>query len=495
MRNNNTRIAVNFILNADSYKNDHGRMLKHGVQYMEGSIIPRKPSRHSTHVCSFGVQIVLKDYMSGIQITKEAIDIAEREITRAGYQFNRERWEYIVSEYGGKIPLTIRAVPEGTIIPVGVPQVRVFNTDPKVVWLVGYVETMLQRGVWYPSTVASNAYSLKCLIAGVMRRHTGNGDPNSVAYHVHNFGDRGAPCYEAAVLSGASHAVFFSGSDSLASNMHINDWYNSDGSYLSSVLASEHSVTCSNSDASRRNDFNMALKMLCILKEQISYVKETGNGAPVVSMVIDTYDAFRFVRDFLGTELKQMIIELGELGGKVVARPDSGNPVEMTIKIIELFMEKFGYTVNEQGYKVLPKYLGVLQGDGINEDSIREIIAVLDEKKISIENQLFGMGGGMTHPAKGRDTFSYAMKATAQFVDGAWEDLFKDPITDVGKRSLRGRQTTYRCKESGKIFAERIELQDVNPMIEDMMVDVFVNGELVNESTFDEVRERANQNI
>ena len=237
--------------------------------------------------------------------------------------------------------------------------------------------------------------------------------------------------------------------------------------------------------------------MLDILEQAVDRFQKTGKGVPVVSIVIDTYDAFRFVKDYLGRDLKDRVIELGKKGGKVVVRPDSGDPVEMPIRILEILLSIFGYTVNEQGYKVLPSYIGVIQGDGINSKSIRQICVELEKRKIALSNIVFGMGGKLTHPERGRDTFSFAMKASAQYNsnDGHWIDLFKNPITDAGKRSLKGRVTTLKSKTDNSIIADRIELLDINKNLEDMMIDVFLDGESLNESTFEEVRERANADL
>lgn len=481
-------LNVNFILNADSYKNNHEGMLKAGLVSFESNIIPRKPSKYATHITVVGMQYFLKMYLD-IRITMEDIDEAEEEITAMGMTFDRSRWEYIVEKYDGKIPLQIRAVPEGTVVPVGCPVARVISTDPKVLFLVSYIETQIQRGVWFPSTVASNARSIKEVLQETMLRHAGH---KNVAFHLHNFGDRGASSNESAILAGMAHAVYFDGSDCMQANRNIKHWYNTKTNYLSSVDATEHSVTCSNSDAENRDDFNMAIKAVRLWEQKVL----SSAAVKVLSVVIDTYDAYRFTREYIGSKLKRTIQEIGASGGRLVLRPDSGNAVTMPIEIIEILMEKFGYTVNQFGYRVLPSYIGVIQGDGINEDSIREIIALLDEKKISLENIVFGMGGKLVHPPKGRDTYSFAMKGTSQTTEnGIEEDLFKDPITDVGKQSLKGKVTTFKCKQSGKIFHDRISLLDVNPFIEDMMVDVYVNGVLMNESTFDEVRERANKGL
>lgn len=489
-------LNVNFILNVDSYKTGHDAMMKEGVIALESNIVARKPTKYTSHVVMMGLEIYLQEYLD-VTITMADIDEAEVETTERGDDFDRGFWEHIVNTYGGKLPLHIRAIPEGTVVPVGVPLVRSFSTDTRCKVIASYVETQLQRAVWFQTTVASNARSIKEFLASTMERHAGH---RFVDYHLHNFGDRGASSYETAILAGIAHAAVFSGSDCLLANRYIKHYYRTTNAYLSSVTASEHSATCSNSDADNRNDFNMALKMVRLWEKKVdAYLAKGSVGVPpIVSVVIDTYDAKRFVRLFIGTHLKATIEEIGKRcpGAKLVMRPDSGDPTTMPIEIIEILMEKFGSTTNANGYEVLPSFIGVIQGDGICEDSIRSIVANLETKMYSLENIVFGMGGKLTHVQGGRDQYSFAMKGSAQQLeDGTWEDLFKDPITDVGKRSLRGRVTTYECTNSGKIIAERIELQEVNPFLRDMMVDMYINGEIMNLSSFDEVRARTNKGL
>ncbi|WNV47243.1 nicotinate phosphoribosyltransferase [Klebsiella phage fENko-Kae01] len=489
-------LNVNFILNVDSYKTAHGMMMKDGVIALESNIIARKPTPYTTHVVMMGLQIYLQEYLD-ITITVDDIDEAEEETHSRGDYFDRPFWEHIVEVHKGRVPLHIRAIPEGTVVPVGMPLVRSMSTDPAVVVIASYIETQLQRAVHYPTTVATNARSIKSFLADTMERHAGH---RNVDYHLHNFGDRSASSYESAWLAGVSHAVMFNGSDCLLANRYIKHFYHTKKNYLSSVMATEHSATCSNSDANKRDDFNMALKMVRIWEKMCDdYIAKGSVGVPpIVSIVIDTYDAYRFVREFIGTRLKSTIESIARKcpGAKLVMRPDSGDPTTMPIEILEILADKFGTTLNGKGMRVLPPFIGVIQGNGIMEESIRDIVSNLDKHNLSLENIVFGMGGKLVHPPKGRDQFSFAMKGSAQQLeDGTWEDLFKDPITDVGKRSLRGRVTTFKCKQSGKIMAERIELAEVNPFLEDMMVDVYKDGVIMNLSTFDEVRERANKGL
>lgn len=489
-------LNVNFVLNVDSYKTSHGMMMKDGVIALESNIIARKPTPYTTHVVMMGIQIYLQEYLD-ITITVDDIDEAEEETRARGDYFDRPFWEHIVEVHKGRVPLHIRAIPEGTVVPVGMPLVRSMSTDPAVVVIASYIETQLQRAIQFPTTVASNARSIKQFLADTMERHAGH---RFVDYHLHNFGDRSASSYESAWLAGIAHATVFNGSDCLMANRYIKHFYNTKKNYLSSVIATEHSATCSNSDADKRDDFNMALKMVRIWEKMCNdYIANGSVGVPpIVSIVIDTYDAYRFVREYIGTRLKSTIEEIAAKcpGAKLVMRPDSGNPETMPIEILEILADKFGTSLNEKGMRVLPSFIGVIQGDGVNEGSIRNIVVNLEKNNLSLENMVFGMGRELVHPPKGRDTYSFAMKGSAQqLADGTWEDLFKDPITDVGKRSLRGRVTTFKCKQSGKIMAERVELAEVNHFLEDMMVDVYKDGVIMNLSTFDEVRERANKGL
>ena len=214
-------LNVNFILNVDSYKTGHDAMMKDGVIGLESNIVARKPTKYTSHVVMMGLEIYLQEYLD-ITITTADIDEAELETTERGDDFDREFWEHIVNVHGGKLPLHIRAIPEGTVVPVGVPLLRSFSTDPRVKVIASYIETQLQRAVQFPTTVASNARSIKVFLADVMERHAGH---RFVDYHLHNFGDRSASSYESAILAGISHAVVFNGSDCLAANRYIKAYY------------------------------------------------------------------------------------------------------------------------------------------------------------------------------------------------------------------------------------------------------------------------------
>lgn len=473
----------NIILDTDSYKNDHQRMLPQNCKGIYSTVIPRKPNKYTNQVKVFGQQYLLKQYLTQ-KLTHEMIDEAQQEITEQGYPFNRKRWEYILNTTGGFLPLEIKAVPEGTILPVGLPIVTVKNTDEECAWLVSYVETMLHRVMWKMTTVASISLDLYQFLDKIMEKHCGM--KGNVSFHLHNFGSRGADSYEADIMSGMAHLTSgFRGTDCLQANRNIKHYYNTKTPIGSSVLAAEHCNICAHSDINNRSDFEAAIKMLDILDEAIERYNIEKLGLPIVSIVGDTYDIYRFSDEYLGTKLKDRIIEQGKRGGRVVLRPDSGIPEEVSIKCIEILMNKFGFSVNKMGYKVLPEFIRVIQGDGINNDSIRKIVNELDIRKISLENIVFGMGGGLTHEAS-RDEFSFSMKATAMFDGNTWHDLFKDPITDHAKQSLKGLVSTFK-DANGVYSAKKIGYNDLNPEYTDVMETIYLNGKITKEYTFEEI--------
>ncbi len=479
-------LNTNFILAADSYKVNHYSQIPVGVKWVQSSIVPRKPSKLVKELVVSGLQYLVK-YLESVRITQADIDEAEIETREQGYEFNKAGWQAIVDNCDGRLPLRITALPEGTVVKPGVAVVLLRNTRADMNWLPSYVETVAQRVIWKFMTVTSISRSCYKTIKDFALR---TGSPlEMVAYGLHNFGDRGADSDEAAAWAGIAHGVIFSGTDSLKTNSNIKRLYNTKKAYLSSLEASEHSTMCMNSDAKTRNDYQAAVMMVGRLEAAVERAQR-GIGIPVISCVIDTYDSHRFVRDFLGSpELKARIVASG---GKMVLRPDSGDPMVEPIDILNIAGDVFGFTINERGYKVLPPYIGVIQGDGINQESMPKILQACLDAGWATGNLVFGMGGGLTHEA-GRDEFSFSQKATAmsfaedpEDVD-AWIDIKKEPITDLGKSSLSGY--IVNVVESGEIVSRnRKSVPGVRPV--DTLV--FENGvAYVNDVTFDAVRDRA----
>lgn len=471
----------NLILKTDSYKLGHWQMMPDGAEYLYSYVESRGSDQYKTRgvdvgytkTVFVGLQAILKRHFSGY-LTMKDVDEANAFVDAhmGPGVFNRDGWERIVKDFGGRLPLRIRALKEGTIVPTGSVLLTVENTHPDFAWLVSYFEPLFLQ-VWYPTTVASVSYSIREVIEHFFDKTVDEEDAGAKLFKLHDFGYRGVSSNESARIGGAAHLVAgWMGSDTMQGSLELMEFYKADAMPAFSVRASEHSVVCANSDAETRNDYAALEKMVSILEKH----------GGIVSCVADTYSVRRFAK-WVSTDFKDRI---EKSGGTFVVRPDSGNPKEIPVEIIEILMEGFGYTVNKKGYKCLPACIRVLQGDGINEASIRAILEKMESLGIAADNIVFGMGGALLQHCD-RDWFKFAMKGSALAVDGEWRDLFKDPDTDSVKRSKKGRVVTYKDSE-GKYFVDREELQLTNHSVVDQMVTVWEDGELLVDLSFDEIR-------
>lgn len=344
------------------------------------------------------------------------------------------------SPYGTPIfPVAFYTLPEGTEVPLRVPSFVFTNTDERFAWLVNYIETWMSAAIWHPSTVATKALHFRRLLDKYALETTGSTE--GVGFQGHDFSYRGLEGNEAAGAAGAAHLLVFDGSDNLQSLVYLTDHYGvqpTEDFVLGSVMASEHSVMCAGTAID--GEFETYKR---ILEE---------NPTGIISLVSDTYDLWKVITDFL-PRLKDVI---EGRDGKLVIRPDSGNPVDIipgtvpfgkVVKgrtlpehkgVIELLWDIFGGTVNEQGYKVLSDKIGAIYGDSITYERAEEIMDRLKAKGFATTNIVFGVGS-YQYQYNTRDTFGSAVKATAAIIDDEQYPMFKDPITDDGtKKSAKG---------------------------------------------------------
>jgi nicotinamide phosphoribosyltransferase len=465
------KLAKNLLLNTDSYKVSMFKQYPAGTTGVYSYIESRGGVYDQT--VFFGLQAFIKEYLLD-PITKEDIDVAEQILTAHGEPFNREGWEYILKTHDGFLPLVIRAVPEGTVVPVKNVLVTVENTDPKCFWLTTYLETALLRAVWYPTTVATQSKTIKNLIKQFLEA---TGDPASIDFKLHDFGARGVSSMESAGIGGAAHLVNFMGSDTITGVLYAREYYNAGVSGFS-IPAAEHSTITS---WGRDNEVEAYRNML----------KQFGREGSILAVVSDSYDIFNAASKLWGEELKDEVIASG---ATVVIRPDSGDPELVCGKLVEVLGEKFGYTKNEKGFKVLNN-VRIIQGDGINERTIRLILGRFRAYGWSADNIAFGMGGALLQQLD-RDTQKFAMKCSSAQINGEWIDVQKDPVTDQGKKSKAGRVTLWT--NSGGEFAS-----GVNPPTgwtdkgfggwTEAMQTVFRDGKLIREYDFAEVRANSNK--
>ena len=450
----------NIILNSDSYKYSQFNQYPEGTEYIYSYIESRGGKYDET--VFFGLQAFIQEYLLE-RVTYEMIDEAEAIILAHGEPFNREGWEYIVEKHDGILPIEIKAVPEGTVVPVKNILASIINTDPKCYWLTSFLETALLRAIWYPTTVATNSREIKKVILDALKR---TGTPGDINFKLHDFGARGVSSLESAGIGGAAHLVNFMGTDTIEALLVARRYYNA-GIVGFSVPAMEHSTVTS---WGREREVDSYRNM----------VKKNGKPGGIVSAVSDSYDIFNACK-LWGTELKQDIIDSG---ATLVVRPDSGHPAAVVLRCLQILDEHFGSTINEKGFKVLNN-CRVLQGDGINIDSVGEILDTVIAKGFSADNLVFGQGGALLQIVN-RDDQKFAMKCSAALVNGKWVDVFKDPITDQGKQSKKGLLKLIR--EGGEFHTCR---QDELAPCKDVLQVVFNNGKRLNRITFDEVRKNA----
>lgn len=455
------KLAKNVILNTDSYKCSQFKQYPPGTEYVY-SYIESRGGRWDRTVF-FGLQAFLREYMT-TPITQADIDVAEKIITAHGEPFNREGWEYIVREHGGKLPVEIRALPEGTVIETRNVLVTIVNTDPKCYWLTSYLETALLRAIWYPTTVATNSYMSRQII---LRGLEETGDPSLINFKLHDFGARGVNSQESAALGGAAHLINFMGTDTIAGILAAMEYYDAEVCGFS-IPAMEHSTVTS---WGRENEVEAYRNML----------NQYAKPGALLACVSDSYDIYNACK-LWGTELKQQIIDSGAM---VVIRPDSGDPATVVVKCARILDEHFGHTLNDRRYKVLNN-VRIIQGDGIDDVTIRGILLNLQMAGYSADNIAFGQGGALLQQVN-RDTLKFAMKCSAAYINGEWVEVYKDPVTDTGKRSKRGR--LQLIKPAGGEF--QTVSYSASQESQDCLQKVYRNGELLNQTTFQAVRDRA----
>lgn len=446
------------ILNTDSYKISMPKQYPAGTTSVY-SYIESRGGKYDRTVF-FGLQGFIKEYLTK-PIIQDDIDEAEAVLAAHGVPFYKEGWQYILNKYNGYLPVSIRAVAEGTVVPTKNVLATVENTDPNCYWLTTHLETALLRAIWYPTTVATQSWHIKQVIKKFLEL---TGDPNSIGFKLHDFGARGVSSFESAGIGGAAHLVNFMGTDTISGLLYARKFYGADMAGFS-IPAAEHSTITS---WGRDNEVNAYANML----------EQFAKPGAILAVVSDSYDIFNAASELWGEALRDRVVNSG---ATLVIRPDSGDPVEVNCRLVDILGQKFGYTVNDKGFKVLNN-VRLIQGDGVNEDTVRNILGAFVAGGWSADNIAFGMGAELLAKPQ-RDDQKFAMKASAVCIDNMWHDVYKDPITDPGKRSKKGRVELFM--NAGGEFTSGTERPDcfVNAMSE-----VFRNGALLNEISFDAVR-------
>lgn len=453
---------TNLAILTDSYKVSHYRQYPPGTEYIYSYFESR--GGQFDEVVFFGLQYYLNKYLRQAITARQVNDAAAfwTQHFNDSDLFNRGGWMHIVRKHGGYLPLRIRAVPEGTVVPTHNVLMTVENTDPTVPWLTNWVETLLSQ-VWYGCTVATLSREMKRLIRGSLRR---TGDPSLADFKLHDFGFRGVSSVESAALGGCAHLVNFKGTDTAAALLLAQQHYCTPMAGFS-IPAAEHSTITS---WGREHEVDAYRNM----------IQQFGSGkSGLYAVVSDSYDVFAACRDLWGGVLKDAVLAAPNT---LVVRPDSGVPHHVVPDVIGTLGSRFGFTVNDKGYKVLNK-VRVIQGDGIDYEETRKILDAIEIAGYSADNVAFGMGGGLLQKLD-RDTQKFAFKCSHAVVSGQGRDVYKEPVTDLSKQSKRGRLQLVRT--NGR-FTTVPETEDSR----DELVDVYMDGWLTTTQTLSEIRERA----
>ncbi|WP_298900512.1 nicotinate phosphoribosyltransferase [uncultured Psychroserpens sp.] len=480
---------MNPLLYTDGYKVDHRRQYPEGTTLVYSNWTPRKSRIEGVNeVTFFGLQYFIKKYMIddfNTNFFNQPKEVICKRYSRRINNYlgpNQVGIAHIEALHDlGYLPMVIKALPEGVQVPIRVPMVTMYNTKPEFFWLTNYFETLLSTTLWMPCNSATIAKQYRNILDHYAQETSSV--PEFVDWQGHDFSMRGMAGLEAAVLSASGHLLSFTGTDTIPTIDFLETYYNanSDTELIGgSVAATEHSVMCMGTNSGEEETF----------KRLITEVYPNG----IVSIVSDTWDLWKVLTEYL-PNLKNEVLQRE---GKVVIRPDSGDPVDIICGnengktseekkgVIELLWDIFGGTINAKGYKELDAHIGAIYGDSITLDRATQICERLKQKGFASTNVVLGIGS-FTYQYNTRDTFGFAMKATYGEVNEEGREIYKDPITDDGtKKSAKG--------------LIKIEKQNGNYILKDQVSwneerqgelrEVFRDGSLVIDENLSDIRKR-----
>lgn len=467
----------NILMLSDSYKITHWPQYPDGTDTVTSYLESRGGMFKET--LFIGLNYILKTYLTGQVVTEEKIQKAKKfwDAHLGPGHFNEKGWRYILEKYDGYLPVTIKAVTEGTVVHTGNVLVYIHNNGGEQTrWLTNYLETLLLQ-VWYPITVGTLSREIKKVFIKYLKKTT---DYNKeqitgiVNFMLHDFGFRGVSSVESSGIGGLAHLVNFRGTDTASAIIMAQEIYNTDEMLAFSIPASEHSTITSWGEENEVKAY-----------ENMLDAYPTG----IRACVSDSYNILRACEELWGEQLREKVLNLN---GRLVIRPDSGDPVQTLKRVFHILWDKFGGRTNSKGFKVLDDHIRVIQGDGVNYESIIEILDMMVEEGFSAENIVFGMGGALLQKVD-RDTQKFAFKCCSITINGEERDVQKHPL-EVDK--FGNIVQSFKTSKKGHLklikTANGFEtIQNSKDDEGDVMVKVFENGHLLVDYTFDEIRQRA----
>lgn len=480
----------------DFYKVDHRRQYPKGTTEIYSNFTPRfvKPC-HSlgndfdNQVVVFGIQAFIKQHLliewqtMFFERPKDKVVAEYKALIETSLGIENFDCSHIEALHDlGYMPIKIKALNEGFRVPIGVPILTIVNTHPDFYWLTNYLETILSASIWKPITCATIAFEFKKLLARYAIQ-TG-ADESFVEFQAHDFSFRGMSGWEDAAICGAAHLTSFQGTDCVSSIDLLNAYYNASGTVTnvgSSVPATEHSVMCAEGN---RGEFSL-------IKRLITEIYPDG----IVSIVADSYDLWQTLTVYLPSLYK----EINDRQGKVVIRPDSGDPADIICGdmlaspdspaykgALQCLWDTFGGRINAAGYKELNPKVGLIYGDAITLSRALIILGRMEEQGFASSNIVFGVGS-YTYQYITRDTLGFAVKATSAVVNGERRDIFKNPITgDGNKKSAQGLIKVEMDPETARFYA--LDRQSERSETEGYLETIFKDGKLFKETHLGEIR-------
>jgi nicotinamide phosphoribosyltransferase len=458
------RFSHNLIGNQDNYKHCHYPLYPPGTEYISSYIESRGGVFPATQF--FGLQAYIREYLM-TPITLDDIDEAEFVLREQGMHFNRENWLGILEDHDGFLPVEIEAVPEGLVVPSRNVLVQIINTDPKYYWATSFFETALLRAVWYPCTIGTVSWMCKQILNEALDR-TSDVPDGYVRGMFADYGARGVSSLESAALGGMAHLVNFCQGGTVTAQLAAKHFYNAVDTVLMSGPNSEHAGFMA---WGRENEAGAIRNMLDVFR-----------SAGFALVLTDTYDHEHCVKNIIGGELKS---EIQNFPGLVGIRPDSGDLVQVTADTTEWLLDAFGGETNSKGYRILPPFIRVVQGDGMTLETLPLALAELERRGLAADNVVFAMGGGLLQRWN-RDTMNFGQKASAVCVNGTWQDIAKSPVGSPFKKSKGGRLALQR-RDGEYLTVPKGSI----PESENVLEPVFRNGKLLRMHHFNEVRANA----
>lgn len=475
--------AENILLEVDAYKTGHQQQYPEGTTRVTSNLTPRKSRIPSIDkIVFFGLQGYIKEFLvgrwEGFFVNPEAyiIDYEDEVSMLLGSKYRADHFRKLAKL--GYMPLEIRAVSEGTKVPMRMPCLTVENTHPDFYWLPNFIETQLSAEVWH-----------SCTSATIAQRYYQNfkqyanetaDDHSIVPFQGHDFSMRGQTSTISAAKSGAGHLLSFCGTDTLPAISYLRKYYGAEGFVGGSVPATEHAVM-------QTNGLDEVKTF-----ERLLNIYPTG----ILSVVSDTWDFWKVITNVLPV-LKDKILSRN---GKLVIRPDSGDPVkiltgnpigkttEEQIGLIATLGNIFGYTINSKGYKVLDPHIGAIYGDSITLEVQESILKNLKLNGYASTNVVLGIGS-YTYQCVTRDTFGFAVKATSAVINGDQVAIYKNPVTDDGtKKSAKGLIKLIQGP-TGILMQENVSREEFTSR-DNLLQIVYKDGILARNNTLKEMRKR-----